>query len=430
MFNLVPLKYVAHCNPEIVPEDTDPQWEIQYVDIGNVTASGSVTAEAMLFGEAPSRARRRARPCDVIVSTVRTYLRAIAHLEAVPTNLVVSTGFAVLRPNETVNSRFFGYALQSNDFVGHVVSRSEGVSYPAIAPNKLGRIRIPLPRVDLQASIADFLDDQTALADALIANFEKLGGLLNEKRISLVTRVMTNGLDPSAPTRDVGVSSIKLIPKHWQFAPLKRLVADGSGAIKAGPFGSQLLTSEMTEGSYRVYTQRNVIDGDAYSGYTRVNEATFKRLEAFSVYTGDVLVTTRGTIGKGLVLPRDCEPGILHPCLMRVQCNPNKLLPEYLCRMLQDCAFVQQQFKVLSNATTIDVIYSSTLKDLMVPVPPINEQHDILAHIARSERSMLLTSEDNARATALLSERRAALITAAVAGSLDVKAYTARPEVA
>jgi type I restriction enzyme, S subunit len=93
------LKYVATINDEALGEDTDPDYELQYVDIGNVDSSGEVHEIATYrFEDSPSRARRRVRDGDVIVSTVRTYLQAIAPIESPPDNLIVSTGFAVNPP--------------------------------------------------------------------------------------------------------------------------------------------------------------------------------------------------------------------------------------------------------------------------------------------------------------------------------------------
>lgn len=92
-----PLKYVASANAHKLADATDPNYELEYVDIGNVSLIDGVTStETYRFENAPSRARRRVQPGDTIISTVRTYLKAVARIVNPSENLVVSTGFAVL----------------------------------------------------------------------------------------------------------------------------------------------------------------------------------------------------------------------------------------------------------------------------------------------------------------------------------------------
>jgi type I restriction enzyme S subunit len=128
------LKYVSTINAESLSEATFPDYELQYVDIGNVDSYGTVhDIVAYRFEDAPSRARRMVRHGDIIISTVRTYLQAIYPVENPPENLIVSTGFAVVRPNvDFLDPGFCKYALRENKFLWEVESRSTGVSYPAI----------------------------------------------------------------------------------------------------------------------------------------------------------------------------------------------------------------------------------------------------------------------------------------------------------
>ena len=137
------LKYLATLNDDTLPESTAPSFEMTYVDIGSVDAVAGITeTESVVFEKAPSRARRVVRDGDVIVSTVRTYLRVIASIEAPEPNLIVSTGFAVIRPRQ-LESSFASYALRAPHFVERVVANSVGVSYPAINASNLACFPIP-----------------------------------------------------------------------------------------------------------------------------------------------------------------------------------------------------------------------------------------------------------------------------------------------
>ena len=91
-----PLKYLCTYNDDVLPDSTSKVFELEYVDIGSVSSTEGITnTENMVFKDAPSRAKRIVQDGDVIVSTVRTYLEAIAPINNPPQNMIVSTGFAV-----------------------------------------------------------------------------------------------------------------------------------------------------------------------------------------------------------------------------------------------------------------------------------------------------------------------------------------------
>ncbi len=194
--DLQPLKRVCRLNPEALSEMTDPDYEFDYIDIGNVTLEGGVVArERMRFEDAPSRARKSVCEGDVIVSTVRTYLRAVAGIGQDADNWIVSTGFAVLRSKSGTEPRFLYRAVQSNPFVESVVAASTGVSYPAIDESRLGNIRVPLPDLETQKTIADYLDRETTRIDRLVEKTEQSINRLREHRAALITAAVTGQLD-------------------------------------------------------------------------------------------------------------------------------------------------------------------------------------------------------------------------------------------
>src|SRR5699024_3183153 len=128
---------------------------------------------------------------DILVSTVRTYLRAVTRVEQPPRGAVVSTGLADVR-SKTGDPRYLGYELQADDFIDQVVSRSVGESYPAISSNEIARIRVPFPDAELQSAIADFLDHETAEIDEFIADFARLINLTREHTQAHISRLMNH----------------------------------------------------------------------------------------------------------------------------------------------------------------------------------------------------------------------------------------------
>jgi type I restriction enzyme S subunit len=191
------LKNLATINDEVLSAGTDPDYAFEYVDVGSVARGELVEPpEKVTFGEAPTRARRVVRVGDTIVSTVRTYLKAILPVGEALKDVIVSTGFAVVRPKPHIEPRYLAWSLQSDPFVEEVVSRSVGVSYPAIAPSALADIPITVAvQAAHQELIADFVDRETHRIDALVEAKRKQLDLLAEYRQALITAAVTGQLD-------------------------------------------------------------------------------------------------------------------------------------------------------------------------------------------------------------------------------------------
>ena len=186
------LKYEVSINRQALSEQTTSNYEIEYIDIGSVSLINGITETVKLtFGSSPSRARRIVKSGDSIISTVRTYLKAITFVEKANHNLIASTGFAVITPHRKHFNKHFGYLFMSQLFIDSVVSRSTGVSYPAINASDIGNIFIPIPFATEQKQIADYLEKQTAKIDLLQSKTDRQIELLKEYRASLITSAVT-----------------------------------------------------------------------------------------------------------------------------------------------------------------------------------------------------------------------------------------------
>lgn len=189
------LKYISTCNDQSLPETTDPSYEMCYVDISSVSRDEGISRkEEMVFEDAPSRARRIVRDGDTIVSTVRTYLRAIAAIINPEKNLIVSTGFAVIRP-VNISSDYLSLIIMSHYTIETIVSRSAGVSYPAINASDIGDILIPKPPLEEQHKIIKKAQKVTEVLCEVQAKTEQSITLLHEYRSSLINAAVTGKID-------------------------------------------------------------------------------------------------------------------------------------------------------------------------------------------------------------------------------------------
>ena len=178
----------------------------------------------------------------------------------------------------------------------------------------------------------------------------------------------------------------------------------------------------MEGNDIKVINQRNVIDNDFDSGDNFINHEKYIELRAFTIFPGDILITTRGTIGRTAIYPNKNGKSILHPCLMRLQVDEQYWLKELVDLIIQGSGYLLEQLKFLSNATTIDVIYSENLKNVTIALPPTyEEQKRIIAFLDQETAKINTLIEKCETAIELLKERRTALISAAVTGNIDVR---------
>lgn len=402
------LKYVATINDEALGEDTDADFEMQYVDISNVDSTGTIGDLATYrFEDAPSRARRRVRDGDVIISTVRTYLQAIAPIRQPPANLIVSTGFAVVRPvPETFDAQYCKYALREPEFLAEVERRSVGVSYPAINASDLASIPVHLHTPAKQRAIACFLDRETARIDALIAAKQRLVGQLAEKRRALMTRAVTRGLDLSAGLRRSGVPWLGEIPTHWDVERARWLFRERDQRSEQGE--EELLTVSHLTG----VTPRSEKDVNMFEAETK---------EGYKICLKDDLVinTLWAWMGAMGVSPVD---GIVSPAYNVYELN-ERLEPAYVDALVRLPLFAEEVIRYSKGVWSSRLrLYPEGFFEVHLPVPTRREQQQIVAHIEHESRKLDRLAAAAERTIALLGERRSAVIAAAVTGQIDVEA--------
>ena len=404
------LKHVATLNDDVLPETTDPDREIRYVDISSVDSDGTIhEGEMTTFAAAPSRARRLVRDGDVIVSTVRTYLRAIAPITKTDPNMVVSTGFAVVRPGERLDPRYAAYALQDSAFVEDVVAHSEGVAYPGIAPAKLATLRVPVVSRGLQTRIADYLDTETARIDALIDRKQRFIDLLLEKRTALITHAVTKGLNPDVELKDSGAQWIGRVPSHWEVMAFRRCcrIAGGQVDPTQDPYADMVMIApdHIESKTGRVLVLETAREQGAISG----------KYEAFP---GDVIYSKiRPALAKACLVE---DHWLCSADMYPVSTDDGVEAAFLLYWMLSG------PFTALTSLESMRVAMPKVNRDTLgaspMPVPPMSEQTAVVEYLNEALASTDELVDKTQRSIDLLREYRTALISAAVTGQIDIPA--------
>jgi type I restriction enzyme S subunit len=185
------LKNVCQINTDTLPDNTYFNFRFNYVDIGSVSfENGIEETESFDFKSAPSRARRLAKNGDTIISTVRTYLKAIDFVSEEKSNLIYSTGFAVLSPTGILNT-FLYHFVRSNAFTEQVMVNSKGMSYPAINSTGISRLSLTIPPIEEQGEVGLHIKSKSIKIDEIIDLQHTQIEKLKEYKATLIDSAVT-----------------------------------------------------------------------------------------------------------------------------------------------------------------------------------------------------------------------------------------------
>lgn len=390
------LKRVADINRRVLSESTDPATVLRYVDISAVGAGRLRTEpQSIPFSHAPSRARRLVAPGDTIVSTVRTYLRAIWPVSDEMADVVVSTGFAVITPIE-VDPRFLGWALQSPSFVEAVVAASTGVSYPAISPSALGDLEIPLPNSEEQALIAEFLTATVRQIDELTERRLRMAALILERVSALTERAIW--LDRDGHPRPA--------------TTLRRLAKRIDVGI------AEAATHAYRDDGVPLLRSTNIRRGELdVSDILYIDPAFAQQRLTKTIRAGDLLTVRTGNVGVTAVVPPELDGS---QCFTQLITTPVPGVSSDFLSMALNSQRTTEYFSLTGWGSAQANISVPTLAAAPVPDVPFEEQHRIVKDLSEQLATLRKLAAVTSRQTLLLGERRDALIDAATSGHLGV----------
>lgn len=332
----------------------------------------------------------------------------------VPTNLpgvVYGYHLSTYRPNDKRYGKFLKWLLDSAYVKATLRTRTLGVTRVGLSQNTVRYLRVPTPPPAEAEAIADFLDRETAEIDAFIADQEVLIRLLTERRAATITHAVTKGLDPSAPMGNSGIAWIGAVPDHWgitKLAAVFRTIGSGTTPPRDSEryFGGDVpwvTTSELRE--TQILETREHVTTEAVA-----------RLSALRLYPpGTILIAMYGaTVGRLGVLGIAATTNQAC-CALAGPVNADALYIYYAMQA------AKPHLLALADGGGQPNINQDKLRQLRVPCPPVREQREIVVHLDRETAELDAAIADAREAIALSKERRAALISAAVTGKIDVR---------
>lgn len=324
------------------------------------------------------------------------------------TNVLCGYHLTVIRADHPATARLLHRVLQSHPSQAHFFMEASGITRYGLGQQAIGNLPIYLPPLADRGSIADFLDRETARIDTLIAKKTRFIELLKEKRQAVITKAVTKGLDDSVEMKASGLEWLPKVPAHWD---VRRMASIFREAVRPGvpslPILSISIHDGITDDELAAEDRdRRVTQIEDRSKYKRVkpNDIAYNMMRAWQGAFGAVAV--EGLVSPAYVVAEPIED----------------LQTGYIEQLLRTPMAVEEMRRYSRGIADFRMrLYWEYFRDLKVCLPPVVEQKAILERISRATIRIDLLVAKTERSVELLKEHRAALITAAVTGKIDVR---------
>jgi type I restriction enzyme S subunit len=287
-------------------------------------------------------------------------------------------------------------------------------TYPNLQIGDYTSAPLPVPPLDEQTAIADFLDHETTKIDELIAEQERLIELLKEKRQAVISHAVTKGLNPDAPMKDSGIEWLGQVPEHWEVTRLKyattRIVDcphETPEYTDDGPF-FVIRTADLNQGI--------INESKMY----RVSETEYlNRIRREPLQKNDIVYGREGERWGHAALIGEDGRFCLGQRMMQFRASES-FCPIYLMWALNsESTYLQGSIDTVG--ATSPHVNVGTIRNYALAHPPLDEQRAIGNHLALKTNAFDVLIEEAKNAITLLQERRSALISAVVTGQIDVR---------
>jgi type I restriction enzyme S subunit len=376
-------------------------------DLGNNTGKGIAESRRKITTEGYANSGVSLAPAGSIAISTRA---PIGHLAITTIPSCVNQGCRLLEPKEG-NPDFWYYATVAAKPI--LVSRGQGTTFMELPRQGLASVKLPVPPVQEQQAIARFLDFKTAQIDFLIAKKQTLLEKLAEKRTALITRAVTKGLDHSAQMKDSGVEWLGEIPKCWKQTRVK-FIGDLILGLTYSP------NDVVGDNGTLVLRSSNVQDGKI-----DLNDCVYVSCDIpkkLVTKAGDLLICSRNgsraLIGKCALISEEAS-GQTFGAFMTVLRTKHS---RFLYYILNSAIFKFQSGRFLTS--TINQLTTETLGGFEIALPPDETEEAIIQYLDKATGTIDNQASKAQSVIDRLKEYRAALITNAVTGKIDVRDFS------
>lgn len=363
---------------------------------------------------------------EVLVSRLNPEKGAVIHVRSQHVPMVGSTEFIVLEPlKDKVHGRLAYYLMLSSPVRRLLEENVESAtqSHKRTRVERFLSSKVQLSDPEFQGRIADFLDRETARIEELIKRKQRMHSLLDDMEQALLETLVKGRHQRDVDLKASDSEWIGNIPRHWQVAKLTHVARLESGHTPNRSVDEYWIPEECTIPWFTLADVWQLRRGQVYVSETaeKVSPRGLANSAARLLPAGTVILSRTASVGF---------PGILAVPMATSQdfvnwvCGP-QLRPKYLYYVLHS---MRPEFSRLVMGSTHQTLYMPVVRAFRIPLPPIREQDEIVFRLEGQLDKLHRLRELNAVAIERLKELRAALITAAVTGKIDVETWRRRGE--
>lgn len=329
---------------------------------------------------------------------------------------IVTGAYTRLIPKSAAYSKYYYYYFLWLDTGKELLHLCTGLRN-VVSKHIFWSLLNPLPPLETQKQIADFLDEKTKVIDELVAKKERLIELLREKRAALITRAVTKGLDPRAKLKPSGVEWLGDIPERWEVKKLKFIASVQASNVDKKSYEGE---KEVLLCNYvDVYKNEFISSKLSFMSATATSEQVYK----LGLQIDDVIITkdseTPDDIGVAAIVIEDIKNLVCGYHLYLLRAHGDDITGNYLFRFLQS-RVIKGYFETRSNGVTRFGLGSYGVKNVSFPVPSLQEQKQIADFLdvetAKIDKAVALIESQIEK----LKEYRSSLIYSAVTGKVKV----------
>lgn len=348
---------------------------------------------------------------EVIYSKIRPEL---AKATIAPVDCLCSADMYPIDGNPRYKNKYLFWLLLSTPFTRWVKLESQRVAMPKVNRETLGRMEFPAPPLPIQKTIIQFLDDETSSIDDAIDKKEELRDLLHEKRLSIVFSAVTGGISDATSTKISRAGWIDEIPNHWDVVRTRfvaRLESGHTPSRSNDEYWEDCNIPWVTTSDIKPFRKGRKIYLDETEH--EISQLGLDNSGARLLPEGTVFLSRTASVGFSGIMGQEMATS---QDFANWVCS-DEIIPEYLLYIFRSMG---QEFDRLTQGSTHQTIYMPDIKSFKSPLPPLEEQREIVDHIQTETERLWELIEKVEQTIDLLEEKRQALITAAVTGQIDV----------
>ena len=329
---------------------------------------------------------------------------------------VCSPAYQVFYNTNPICHNYYRLLFKSDGFIQKMNSMTVGIREGKnIQYSDFANSLIPVPPINQQQRIADYLDRKCSQIDTIIARQQEVIEKLKAYKLSVITEAVTKGLNPNVPMKDSGVEWIGEIPEHWTVSALRY----GLENIQTGPFGSQLHAEDYIEDGIFVINPANIVEGCIVpDNRCSVTELKAQELSRHILNKGDIIFARRGEMGRCAYFGGSFQQYLCGTGCIKIQCNAN-LMPEFISWFLQTSC-VKQYLTLNSVGTTMANLNTTIISGIPVVFPPISEQEKVVEYIKNKICEIDCVLKNKLSIVEKLTEYKKSLIYEVVTGKKEV----------